>query len=270
MAAASVLVLAGCSRPAAGPPDPTAPRVAPVSAERKDFVSTLRLHGTVEAVRSWVVAAPRLAGAAASSLVVTKLVTPGTEVEAGDLLVELDRQGQLKTAQDRRSDYLDLVAQIQKKQAEQDVARAADETALEQAEHDVGWARLKILKNEMLSKIAAEKNEQALEEAEATLKQLRATFELKRLAARAELKTLEIQRDRALDAARHAETNATSSARRAHVRERTLVRGGGAARPPTKTAAGSAATRRRSKWPRPNAISRPSRCSRRAMAPSAS
>lgn len=212
LAALVIFGAAACSREGAGPPARSPAPAAQASALRKDFVSTLRLHGTVEAVRSWVVAAPRLAGSTASALVVTKLAVPGTEVRKGDLLVEFDRQGQLKTAQDRRSDHLDLVAQIQKKQAEHDVARAADETALRQAEHDVERARLEILKNEMLSRIAAEKNEQALEEAEATLKQLRATFDLERRAARAELRTLEIQRDRTLAAARHAESNATKMA----------------------------------------------------------
>lgn len=213
VAALAVLVLAaGCSRaPAAG----TAPDVSPPAdalARRQDFVATLRVHGTVEAVRSWVVAAPRLAGSAATALVVTTLTPAGTEVKRGDLLVEFDRQGQLKVAQDRRSDHLDLVAQIQKKQAEHDAARAADETALGQAGRDVERARLEMLKNEMLSRIAAEKNEQALEEAEARLAQRRATFDLKRRAARAELRTLEIQRDRALAAAQHAEANATRMA----------------------------------------------------------
>ncbi len=143
-----------------------------------------------------------------STLVVTKLAAPGTQVRTGDLLVEFDRQGQLKVAQDRRSDYLDLVAQIRKKQAEQDIARAHDETELEQAERDVERAKLEILKNEMLSRIAAEKNDQALEEAEATLEQLRETFALKRRAATADLRILEIQRDRARAAAEHAESNA--------------------------------------------------------------
>lgn len=207
----TAFMAAGCSGPPEGKPA-GAPAPVLATAQRKDLVSTLRLHGTVEAVRSWVVAAPRLAGSAATALVVTRLTPPGTQVRKGDLLVEFDRQGQLKAAQDRRSDYLDLVAQIQKKQAEHDVARAADETGLKKAEHDVGRARLEILKNEMLSRVAAEKNEQALEEAEATLKQLRATFDLKRRAASAELRTLEIQRDRALAAARHAEANATKMA----------------------------------------------------------
>ncbi|HSK11473.1 MAG TPA: HlyD family efflux transporter periplasmic adaptor subunit [Vicinamibacterales bacterium] len=207
------LAALACHRPDSSRPAQEANATAAgATAQRKDFVSTLRVHGTVEAVSSWVVAAPRLAGSPGNSLVVTRLAAPGSYVQKGDLLVEFDRQGQIKAAQDRRSDYLDLVAQIQRKQAEQDIARARDDTELKQAEHDVERARLEILKNEMLSRIAAEKNEQALQEAEATLDQLRRTFDLKRRAARADLRTLEIQRDRALAAARHAEGNATKMA----------------------------------------------------------
>jgi multidrug efflux pump subunit AcrA (membrane-fusion protein) len=204
----------GCSRSTAASEKGgtlNAPRSEAV-VTRKDFVSTLRVHGTVEAVRSWVVAAPRLAGSGGGTLVVTKLAAAGRQVKKGDLLVEFDRQGQLKIAQDRHSDYLDLVAQIRKKQAEQDIARARDETELRQAERDVERAKLEILKNEMLSRIAAEKNDQALEEAKATLEQLRATFDLKRRSAKADLRILEIQRDRALKAAEHAEANATRMA----------------------------------------------------------
>src|SRR5688500_14477240 len=63
-------------------------------------------------------------------------------------------------------------------------------------------------KNEMLPKIQAEKNEQALEQAQARRKQLIATFDLKRKAAQADLRILEIRRDKALNAMKMAETNA--------------------------------------------------------------
>src|SRR5258708_35041668 len=63
-------------------------------------------------------------------------------------------------------------------------------------------------KNEILSRIDAEKNQQNLAQAQATLKQLQETFQLKRQAAHAELRILEIQRDRALTAMHWAEGNA--------------------------------------------------------------
>jgi HlyD family secretion protein len=63
-------------------------------------------------------------------------------------------------------------------------------------------------KNELLPKINVEKNKLALEQAEATLKQLKATYELKRRAADADIRILQIRRDRAANAERQAAGNA--------------------------------------------------------------
>jgi HlyD family secretion protein len=177
-------------------------------AARRDFVRTVRVTGTVMAIRSTVISAPRLSGPNTASLVITRLVSGGASVARGSLLVEFDRQQQLSNAFDRRAEYLDLEEQIRRKQAEQTAARAKDETELTQSENDASRARLEMLKNEMLPSIEAEKNTQRLEEAEVKLAQLRNTFQLKRRAAAADLRILEIRRDRARNAMEHAERNA--------------------------------------------------------------
>jgi multidrug resistance efflux pump len=177
-------------------------------AARREFLRNVRVTGTVTAVHSTVVSAPRLSGPNSGSLVITRLVRGGAAVDRGSLLVEFDRQQQLSNAFDRRAEYLDLEEQIRRKRAEQTAARAKDETELTQAENDASRARLETLKNEMLPSIEAEKNTQRLEEAEAKLSQLRDTFRLKRRAAEADLKILEIRRDRAKGAMEHAERNA--------------------------------------------------------------
>jgi HlyD family secretion protein len=187
---------------------PETPSAGTVTVARRSFVRTIRLHGLVEPVRSYSVTAPRLVGPGFSTLVVVRLARSGSLVKAGDLLVEFDRQNQLKTALDRQADYRDLLEQIKKKQAEQATVLAHDRTELVAAENAVKAAQLEMLKNEMLSRIEAEKNQQRLEEAEAHLAALRTTFTLKREAASSELRILEIQRDRALNAMRHAEANA--------------------------------------------------------------
>lgn len=185
--------------------------------ERRDFVRTLRIHGTVEAVDSFTISAPRLAGQGLNTLVVTRLATAGSAVKRGDLLVEFDRQQQQKNALDRRAEYLDFEEQIKKKRAEQEAADARDETEIVQAENAVATAQLEIRKNEIVSRIDAEKNQQNLEEARARLAQLRETLELKLAARRAELRILEIQRDRAGNAMRHAERNAERMAIRSPI-----------------------------------------------------
>jgi multidrug resistance efflux pump len=175
--------------------------------EQKDFVNKVRVHGIVEAVESHTIAAPRLSGQGLNTLIITKLVKNGSAVHQGDVLVEFDRQAQLKNVLDKEAEYKGLVAQIAKKEAEQAAARAADETELKKAEDALKTAELEVKKNEIVSRIDAEKNMEDLEQARATFQQLTQTFDLKRLAAKAEKRILEIQRDRALTAMKWAQSN---------------------------------------------------------------
>jgi multidrug efflux pump subunit AcrA (membrane-fusion protein) len=176
--------------------------------ERRDFVRTVRIHGVVEAVDSHTISVPRLSGPGLGQLTITRLAPNGTPVKRGDLLVEFDRQQQERNALDRRAEYLDLEEQIKKKRADQEAARARDDTELAQAENAVRAAELETRKNEVVSRIDAEKNQQNFEEARARLEQLRKTYQLKRAAAQAELRIQEIQRDRSRNALRFAEENA--------------------------------------------------------------
>src|SRR5438477_18231 len=52
-----------------------------VRVERKSFAQVLRLSGTTQASRSFVVLAPRLEGAQVGSMVITKLIPAGTHVK---------------------------------------------------------------------------------------------------------------------------------------------------------------------------------------------
>jgi HlyD family secretion protein len=179
-----------------------------VRVERKNLSQTLRLNGTTQASRSFIVLAPRLEGAQVGSMVVTKLVPAGTHVKSGDLLVEFDPQAQTKDYLDKKSTYDNLVSQVAQKQTDEDIARAKDDTAMKQAEDELKRAQLEIQRNEVVSRIDAEKNQEAVDEGQATLKQLKETYELKRAAAVAAIKILEIQRDRAKEAMRYALANA--------------------------------------------------------------
>jgi HlyD family secretion protein len=177
-------------------------------AQSPDSQTAVRLHGTVEPVRSHPVTAPRLTGTGSSPLVIVHLARPGTRVTRGDVLIEFDRQAQIKNAHDRQAEYQDFLAQISKKRGEQLTARAHDESELKQAENAVKTADLDMLNNELSARIVAEKNGLVLEEARAKVTQLRRTFDLKRRAEAADLRILEIQRDRAQNSWRHAEQNA--------------------------------------------------------------
>lgn len=179
-----------------------------VKVERKAFKQVLRLNGTTQAARSFVVLAPRLEGAQVGSMVITKLVPAGTHVKKDDILVEFDPQAQMRDYLDKKSSYENLVSQAAQKQGDEDIAQAKDDTAMKQAEDELRRAQLEVQKNEIVSRIDAEKNEEAVDEADATLKQLKETYQLKRLAAKAAVRILEIQRDRAAEAMRYAQSNA--------------------------------------------------------------
>lgn len=200
-------------------------REASSTVERQDFVRSVRLSGTVEAVQAVTISTPRLAGQAASaSLVITRLVKPGTMVQPGHLVVEFDRQEQVKNALDRAAELNDLEQQIKKKEAEERAARERDTSEIKQAETSVARAELEVLKNELLPRIHAEKNQQGLDEARARLAQLKTTFDLKRKAAEADLQILRIRRDRAANAMRQAETNADKMSVRAAISGMAVIR----------------------------------------------
>src|SRR5271157_724650 len=171
-------------------------------------MQVLRLKGTTEAVQSRALLAPLLEGQSVGSLTIIHLAPAGTKVKQGDLLVEFDRQAQMRDFFDKQAEYRKLVDQVAEEQAKENAAKAKDETELKQAEDNLRKAELEVQKAELVSKIDAEKNQETLEEARATYDQLRETFDLKRKAAQAAIRILEIQRDRTQQTMLHAQGNA--------------------------------------------------------------
>jgi multidrug resistance efflux pump len=74
-------------------------------------------------------------------MVITKLAPAGTHMQRGDVLVEFDPQAQTKDYLDKKSTYENLVGQVAQKQAEENIARAKDDTAVKQAEDELKRAR---------------------------------------------------------------------------------------------------------------------------------
>lgn len=204
--AATVVALSGCHGAGASK-SPGAAGSAKAGAQPDDAGTVIRLSGTVEAVRASTVIVPRLAGQATNSLVITSLVPPGTKVASGDLLVQFDPQQQVRNAMDRRAEVVDLDGQIAKKRADQAIARAASETALAQAEHDLDRARLDLAKNDFVSPVDAEKNRLIFQQDTAKVAQLREALALKQKAADADVRILEIRRERSERALKYAESN---------------------------------------------------------------
>src|SRR5947208_15796406 len=124
-----------------------------VRVERKGFAQVLRLNGTTQASRSFVVLAPRLEGAQVGSMVITKLAPAGMQVKKDDVLVEFDPQAQMKDYLDKKSTYENLASQVAQKQADEDIARAKDDTALKQAEDELKGEQREVQKNDIVPRI---------------------------------------------------------------------------------------------------------------------
>jgi len=168
---------------------------------------TLRLKGMTAAVEARSIQAPLLAGQQVGTLTITRLIPSGTRVKKGDLLVEFDRQAQLRDAIDKQAQSDDENEKVIEEQAKEAASRAKDETEIKQAEDSLSKAKLEMEKVELLSRIDAEKAQEDLDEAQATLTQLKQTFDLKRKAAQASIRILEIQRDRTRETMLHAQAN---------------------------------------------------------------
>lgn len=136
-----------------------------------------------------------------------RLAHAGARVNKDEVLAEFDQQNQLKQFRDSQAEYLGLLDKIKRQQADNALALAKDQTALQAAENEYQKAKLEMTKNEVVSRIDADRNRLTLEEDEATLKQLRQTFDLKERARQAQQKDLEIQRDKAHGQMLYAQTN---------------------------------------------------------------
>ncbi len=198
--AALLLVLAGVLEVArrARPARPAAPGApaAFVAAKRGKLVRSVRAGGVLAAVRFAGVSAPSMRGPGMGQLTVVRVAPAGSRVKKGDVLAEFERQAQLNNFLDRQAEFVSLTDQIAKRRAELDVEREKQKTDLAKARTDLEAARLENRRNEVVSRIDAEKNQQALAEAEATLKMLQTTLERRQAVADAELKILEIRRER--------------------------------------------------------------------------
>ncbi len=159
-------------------------------------------------MRSRAILAPLVAGQQVGTLTIVRLIPSGTRVKQGDLLVEFDREAQLRDAIDKQAQSDDENSKVLEAQAAEAAARAKDETDIQTAQSALSKAGLEMQKVELMSRIDAEKAREDLDEARATFTQLKETFDLKRKAAEASIRILEMQRDRTRETMLHAQNNA--------------------------------------------------------------
>jgi HlyD family secretion protein len=187
---------------------PAAPVRAASSAASEPSPGTLRLTGRTQAVQAESVVAPQIAGENIGALTATYLAAAGSHVKKGDLLAQFDRTAQMRDFLDQQAKVSDEDDKVLEAQAKEIADKATDDTDITQAEDALSKAQLEMQKVEILSRIDAEKDKENLDEAQATLAQLKDTYALKRKAAAASIRILEIQRDATRRAMEHAQANA--------------------------------------------------------------
>lgn len=167
---------------------------------------TIRLSGTLEAVRSTRVIVPQLSGPF-RSLTLTRLVRNGAVVEAGDVVAEFDPISQIDEARQSAGRFDDLSYRVRQKIADNRAAEERRRSAIEQAEAELAKAMLEVSKAEVLSPVEAEQNEIRAEKSRAQLDSLRRKQVDEEKVDQAALRILELQRDRARASFESAQAN---------------------------------------------------------------
>jgi multidrug resistance efflux pump len=140
-------------------------------AEVKRGSIDLRVYamGELSAHNEMMLAAPSIGG---DSLQITQLAVAGQMVKKNDLVIEFDPSEQHYKVEQSHSELQQAEQEIAKAKADAEVLAAEDKVALLKAKYNVRRAELDMQKNELLSKIDADKNQLALQQAQRALAEL--------------------------------------------------------------------------------------------------
>jgi HlyD family secretion protein len=199
IAGAASVALSGCAR------DPVVTHAAVVTNPSGSVKRQIRATGTVRATRVFTVQVPQITGQG-GRITLTRLCPNGVRVNQGDLLAEFDRTQQLDNADAAQAKFDDLGHQVEQKKAEFSSNAEKRRSDLRKAEADLSKALLQLRRGPLLSEIDRLKNEVKAEAAKAQVESLTRSNQLHDVAEAANIRVLELQRDRqkvALERAQH-------------------------------------------------------------------
>jgi HlyD family secretion protein len=143
------------------------PTVPTYEVKRGEFLDSLEFRGEVKALKSVTISAPAEAG----DLQIVRVLTEGTVVKPGDVVVEFDPT---KTEQDLAlywSTLKSAQASIDQARAQGRLTEEEDKTALLKARYEVEAEKLEASKQEIVSKIEGEEAKLKLADAEQALRE---------------------------------------------------------------------------------------------------
>ena len=160
--------------------------------------------GALRTKESRAIAAPAIGG---GTLQIIKLARFGAPIHKGDVVLAFDPSEQEYNLAQNHSDFQQAEQEIAKAKADAAVQTAEDQTALLKAKYAVRRAELEVSKNELVSKIDAQKNILALNEAKRALTQLEQDVRSHSASNKAALAISEEKRNKASLAMQQAEAN---------------------------------------------------------------
>ena len=178
-ASVSVVVLGSRARPA------NANDSIPLATVKRGEID-LQVYSNAElrANHAIMLPAPAVGG---DALQIVRLVRTGQLVKQGDVVVEFDPSEQQYKLEQSRSELLQAEQEITKAKADALVLAAQDKVALLKARHNVRRSELDVQKEELVSKIDAQKNTLALEQTRRVLAELEKDIESHRASGQASI-----------------------------------------------------------------------------------
>jgi multidrug resistance efflux pump len=155
----------------------------------------VRATGVIQAVRSYAIQVPKIEGQG-GNLTIATLVENGITVKPGDVLATFDRSNEVKLLRDAETKLDDLQHQIEEKKAEHGSNGEKRVLDLAQAQADLEKAEIEMRKGPVLSAIDQEKNRVKLEDAREHVASLKKSNAAHDTAELADVRILELQRDR--------------------------------------------------------------------------
>lgn len=171
----------------------------------------VRATGVIRAVHSVLVQVPRIEGQG-GQLTLATLIDNGATVHEGDSVATFDRTNQIRLLREAQAKFDDLSHQVEQKQAEHNSNVEKRTSDLLGAEADLRKAEIEIRKGPILSEIDKQKNQVKLDDAQEHVASLKRSSAFHDQAELADIKILELQRDRQQVAVDREQTNMTKLA----------------------------------------------------------
>jgi hypothetical protein len=157
------------------------------------FEDVLTLRGEVRPGASLTLAAP----ARGVDLRILRIARTGTQVKAGDVVIEFDRSTVVRTLGEKESELKRAQAEIDRIRAQRQIAEQELVTSAQKARFDVERAKLDAQVGDILSRVEIEQRRLAVSDAESKLRTAADKLAADRRAAEAELRGATQKRDKA-------------------------------------------------------------------------